>query len=85
MYFTDFDYGFILFASMFALYSNSIDTGYVWDDRAAIVDNLDVHGTTPLSTLFTNDFWGQDMQLWDSHKSYRPFTVLTYRMNHTLG
>lgn len=29
-----------------------------------------------------NDFWGQDIALPDSHKSYRPLTVLTYRLDH---
>jgi len=54
----------------------------VWDDRAAIIGNTDVHGSRPISELFQHDFWGQDMTLHDSHKSYRPLTVLTYRLNH---
>lgn len=64
------------------LYCNTVPSGFVWDDRAAIIGNTDVHGTQPISELFQHDFWGQDMTLHDSHKSYRPLTVLTYRLNH---
>ena len=38
-------------------------------------------GTNSIETLLNNDFWGQNMQLIDSHKSYRPVTVLTLRYN----
>ena len=31
-----------------------------------------------------HDFWGQDIKLFDSHKSFRPLTVLTFRMNYLL-
>lgn len=41
------------------LYGNSLWGGYVWDDRAAIVTNLDVHGKTSLLDVFSHDFWGQ--------------------------
>ena len=45
-----------------------LPVGYVWDDRAAIVNNADVHGTTSLLELLQHDFWGQDITLKDSHK-----------------
>lgn len=32
--------------------------------------------------VFQNDFWGQNISLADSHKSFRPLVVLTYRMNY---
>lgn len=31
------------------------------------------------SNIFRNDYWGRDMNAPASHKSYRPFTVLTFR------
>lgn len=55
-----------------------------WCHRAAIMTNRDVHGVTPLSDLLVHDFWGQNITLSDSHKSYRPITVLTYRWNYAL-
>eukprot|EP01041_Mallomonas_annulata_P006257 gene6257-12666_t len=72
----------VLFSLAFFLYGNTIFAGFVWDDRAAIISNSDVHGKTTLLTLLGNDFWGQNIKLSDSHKSYRPITVLTFRMNH---
>jgi len=47
--------------------------------------NPDVTQLRPLRALWTNDFWGQDMALPDSHKSYRPLSVLSLRLNHALG
>lgn len=72
----------LLFCIPFVLYYPTLSAGYVWDDRAAIVSNPDVHGSRSLYKLFENDFWGQDMTLSDSHKSYRPVTVLTFRANY---
>ena len=40
-------------------------------------------GTTPLSALWRNNFWGQGMDAHDTqHQSFRPLTVLTFRWNH---
>lgn len=36
---------------------------------------------TPLHELFRNDFWGMDISFNSSHKSYRPLTILSYRLN----
>lgn len=45
---------------------------------------LDVQGGTKLLSLLKNDFWGRSMADVTSHKSYRPLTVLTYRLNRLL-
>ena len=39
---------------------------------------------TPLSSVFKNDFWGLPLSHAESHKSYRPLTVLSFRLNHRL-
>ncbi|CAM9386702.1 unnamed protein product, partial [Ectocarpus fasciculatus] len=64
------------------LYRSTLQAGFVWDDRAAIVGNKDVHGWS--GSMWRHDFWGADLTLGDSHKSYRPVTVLTYRLNYSL-
>jgi hypothetical protein len=111
-----------LFLFGITLYSNTWNGGYVWDDRAAIVQNPDVHSSfTPITNskqqlpvqqlsdddllveennnnnnqnilqspssfdLFFHDFWGQDITLEFSHKSYRPLTTLSYRLNFLLS
>lgn len=65
-------------------YWNSLQGGLVHDDIFAIRDNVDVRPETPLSEVFSNDFWGRPMSSNASHKSYRPFTVLTFRANYAL-
>ncbi len=45
---------------------------------------MDVRGISTLSQLFQHDFWGQDITLIDSHKSYRPITTLTFRLDHSI-
>ena len=65
-------------------YWNSLQGGLVHDDIFAIRDNKDVRPETPIAELFSNDFWGKPMSSNVSHKSYRPFTVLTFRLNYAL-
>ena len=66
-------------------HTNSLHGDFVMDDSAAIVKNMDLRSNmTTLSDVFTNDFWGTPIHTEDSHKSYRPLTVLTYRFNFYL-
>uniref|UniRef100_A0AAV2JXQ7 dolichyl-phosphate-mannose--protein mannosyltransferase n=1 Tax=Knipowitschia caucasica TaxID=637954 RepID=A0AAV2JXQ7_KNICA len=60
------------------------DGEFVFDDSEAIVNNKDLRPTTPLGNLWRNDFWGSNLSSNSSHKSYRPFTVLTFRLNYLL-
>ena len=60
-------------------YVNNIYGDFVHDDIKAITTNPDVCGETSLITLFSNDFWGKSMSDKNSHKSYRPICVFTFR------
>ncbi|XP_026491486.1 protein O-mannosyl-transferase TMTC1-like [Vanessa tameamea] len=74
-----------LVASVGALtYSNSLNGEFVHDDIPAIVTNGDVTGANPVLRIFENDFWGTPMSDPGSHKSYRPLTTLTFRLNYAL-
>lgn len=42
-------------------YWNSLSCGFVFDDVSAILDNKDLRPSTPLRSLFLNDFWGTPM------------------------
>ncbi|XP_050302270.1 protein O-mannosyl-transferase TMTC4-like [Anthonomus grandis grandis] len=55
--------------------------GFAFDDSEAIVKNKDILPSTPIENVFRNDFWGTNIALNVSHKSYRPLTVLSYRLN----
>eukprot|EP00804_Cyclotella_cryptica_P018614 CCRYP_011415-RA/>CCRYP_011415-RA protein AED:0.21 eAED:0.21 QI:4399/1/1/1/0.33/0.28/7/233/939 len=74
-----------LFCAMltFMLHFVTIFGDFVWDDRMAVLGNPDVLGTRSIFPyIFTHDFWGQDMSLDKSHKSYRPLTVLSLRLTN---
>lgn len=58
--------------------------GLIYDDIKAVEGNPDLRPTTPIFQLFLNDFWGTPIDMERSHKSYRPLTVLTYRLNYAL-
>lgn len=51
----------LLVSVVAACYWNSLFCGFVFDDVSAILDNKDLHPSTPLKTLFQNDFWGTPM------------------------
>ncbi|XP_058045529.1 protein O-mannosyl-transferase TMTC3 isoform X1 [Ahaetulla prasina] len=72
----------LIFGVVAACYWNSLFCGFVFDDVSAILDNKDLHPSTPIKNLFLNDFWGTPMSEERSHKSYRPFTVFTFRLNY---
>ena len=74
----------VLVSLCFLGYLNSLHGDLVHDDIFAIKENEDVKGGTPISSIFGNDFWGKSMSDPTSHKSYRPLTVLSFRMNHVV-
>ncbi|XP_047519722.1 protein O-mannosyl-transferase TMTC1-like [Pieris napi] len=65
-------------------YINSLNGDFVHDDIPAIVTNSDVTGSS-LKQLFLDDFWGTPMVDPHSHKSYRPLTTLSFRLNYALA
>ena len=64
-------------------YFNSLWGDIVYDDHVAVIGNADALGLRPLTELFYHDFWGNP--LWNeeswTHHSYRPLTVLTFRLD----
>lgn len=82
---TAFSSSLAIIAIALALNANTLGHGFVYDDARGIVTNGDVLQSNPLANLFINDFWGKPMSRFQSHKSYRPLTVLTFRLSHRLG
>ncbi|XP_076059798.1 protein O-mannosyl-transferase TMTC4-like isoform X2 [Oratosquilla oratoria] len=68
-----------------ACFLNSLSGDFVFDDSEAIVNNNDIRSETPISNLFRNDFWGTRLTHPSSHKSYRPLTVFSFRLNYRWG
>lgn len=68
----------------------ALESECCWYDDMAVPSNLDVVGVDSSSTsvwgrglwsLLTNDFWGTPMMHADSHKSWRPITVASFRLD----
>ncbi|XP_055681883.1 protein O-mannosyl-transferase Tmtc3-like [Lutzomyia longipalpis] len=76
-------FGFIIAITCIVCYHNSLNCGFVFDDISAIKENKDLRPHTPWKNIFFNDFWGTPMQKEQSHKSYRPLCVLTFRWNYS--
>lgn len=66
-------------------YWSSVRGDFVFDDSEAIVNNRDVTGDASVSAIFSHDFWGDDISSNLSHKSYRPLTTLTFKLNYYLA
>ncbi|KAA3676926.1 uncharacterized protein DEA37_0011545 [Paragonimus westermani] len=74
----------LVFTVAILVYLNSLWCGFVFDDVSAIKENQDLRPTANWTDVFQNDFWGTPMIQERSHKSYRPITVLTFRVNYLL-
>lgn len=77
--------GWLAAAVAILCYVNSLQCTFCFDDLSAVVENQDLRGDTPLTDIFRNDFWGTPMSQDGSHKSYRPLTVASFRINYSLG
>ncbi|XP_019854061.1 PREDICTED: transmembrane and TPR repeat-containing protein 4-like isoform X2 [Amphimedon queenslandica] len=71
-----------LFTLSLLLNSHTILGGFVFDDNEAIVSNPDVRSHVTFTSVFANDFWGYPISDPESHKSYRPLTTLSFRLNY---
>ena len=66
-------------------YWNSSTGDLVHDDIVAITNNPDVHKVALWGDFWSHDFWGRPIRAEISHKSYRPLTVITFKLNHLIG
>ncbi|XP_073520308.1 protein O-mannosyl-transferase TMTC4 isoform X1 [Phyllobates terribilis] len=66
-------------------FANSYNGSFVFDDSEAIINNKDLRGETTIGDLWLHDFWGTKLSSNASHKSYRPLTVLTFRVSYALA
>ena len=57
----------------------------VFPSRRAILQNDDIRPNAPLANLLVNDFWGTPLSHSGSHKSFRPLTTATFRLNYALS
>ena len=68
--------------SIVAYWDNTALHGsFVYDDAGSVIKNVIVTGRVPWWESFRRDFWGTSMKEPASHKSFRPITTLTFRLN----
>ena len=74
-----------------AAYVSGVHGDWLDDDPVAITENADVkcsprgvRGLLDDGALFSNDFWGAPMRSDQSHLSYRPLTILSFRLQNCL-
>ncbi|RVE56724.1 hypothetical protein OJAV_G00223960 [Oryzias javanicus] len=67
-----------------ALYLNTLDADFCYDDSRAIKTNQDLLSETPWTNILYDDFWGTQLTHSGSHKSFRPLCTLSFRLNYTL-
>lgn len=65
-------------------YGDQLQGDFVFDDSAAIVTNklIATSNPGPWTDVFSHDFWGTPILSPNSHKSYRPLTTLTFRIEY---
>lgn len=76
---------YLVVAASLVCFANSLGGEFVFDDSEAVVNNANVRPETPLSRLLEDDFWGTRLLAPSSHKSYRPLTTLTFKLNYLVA
>lgn len=56
-----------------------------WPSCMQILRNKDVLPSTPWEDLWHHDFWGNNIDDWQSHKSFRPVTIASFRLNYIMA
>ncbi|CAG0879112.1 unnamed protein product [Cyprideis torosa] len=69
----------VITLSSFSFFS-SLSGGFAFDDIEAVINNRDVKGNTPWSSILYDDFWGKSLNSKTSHKSFRPLTTAVFRL-----
>jgi hypothetical protein len=60
-------------------FHNGLENDFIFDDSHAIVNNTDVDADSPWYPILENDIWGKNLQMHDSHRSFRPLLVATFK------
>ena len=63
------------------MYLNTLNAGLLYDDETGVVRNpCVVDKRSTIYDVFRSDFWGYPLHMAASHKSYRPITTLSFRI-----
>ena len=73
--------GAICAATALLMYINTYNNQLVFDDRAVVQENNDLRPNSPWTNLLWHDFWGDELHHHKSHKSFRPITSASFKLN----
>lgn len=77
---------FVITICILLVYCNSLGCDFTFDDNSAIVQNRHVRSNeSTWWSVFSVDYWGTPIESEHSHKSYRPVTLLTFRLNYLIS
>lgn len=65
--------------------SRALNGNWVYDDAGSVLKNVVVNGQVPWREAFVRDYWGIEMKTAQSHKSFRPLTTLSLKLNYMIG
>lgn len=65
-------------------YTNTLDGKFVFDDHVAVLKNPVVTGKASLVDILERDYWGDMLSNSNSHKSWRPVTTFSFRINYMM-
>jgi hypothetical protein len=66
------------------IHLNTLDNGFVYDDKFVILENEVVTEPERLGDVFVTSYWGS-LAHESSTTGYRPLTILSYHLNHRLS
>mmetsp|Transcript_7607 Transcript_7607/g.12111 ORF Transcript_7607/g.12111 Transcript_7607/m.12111 type:complete len:367 (-) Transcript_7607:96-1196(-) len=74
----------VIVSAAVGCFLSCIENGFNFDDIVTVVRNEDLRPTTPWTNILKNDYWGHQIGCYDSHKSYRPITTASLRINYLI-
>ena len=66
------------------VYINTLYGDFIFDDFPALLRNTDALPGSSWSKLWVDDYWGVPLHSEASHKSWRPLTSASFKVQHTL-
>jgi protein O-mannosyl-transferase len=73
----------VLLLAVVVMYGRTLDAPFIWDDRHLILEAPPVAQDEPILRRFREPFWIEDGS-GDARAYYRPLTVLSFALDHSL-
>ena len=61
---------------------NTLSNPFILDDVAAVINNKDITNYNSFFDHLNHDFWGNPLQSAQSHTQFRPWIVISFKLNY---